>query len=158
MSGSVNDRGNNVAGGDKIRGMKTGFRELDFSGDVGIEAWGGTEAEVLEQAALGLFSLMAAGPVKRSVERRVFVGSTGGADRVVDWLNELIAEASLHGEVYGDAAVTLTPEGAIEAVIRGETIDERVHELRFDVKAATYHDLEFRKTAAGFRARIVFDL
>jgi len=48
-----------------------GFREFEHSGDVGIEAWGATRAELIEHATRGLFALLvwrapsdnAAGPV-----------------------------------------------------------------------------------------------
>lgn len=137
--------------------MRSGFSEIDFSGDVGIEAWGPTEQDVLAQAAYGLFNLMVSGSVRPDISRRVTVRSDNAEDLVVDWLNELISTASLNGEVYGEVDVRPTGDSGIEAEVRGEVIDEK-HRLRFDVKAATYHRIVFRPTDDGFYIRVIFDL
>lgn len=137
--------------------MRSGFSEIDFSGDVGIEAWGPTERDVLAQAAYGLFNLMVSGTVRPVISRRVTVTSDNAENLVVDWLNELISTASLNGEVYGEVDVRPAGESGIEAEVRGEAIGEK-HRLRFDVKAATYHRIVFRATENGFYIRVIFDL
>jgi SHS2 domain-containing protein len=137
--------------------MKNGFSEIDFSGDVGIEAWGHTEEEVLAQAAYGLFSLMVSGDVNPATSRRFTVQSDSAENLLVDWLNELISTASLNGEVYRAVEVRLTGPFGIRAEVSGEAIDEK-HRLRFDVKAATYHRMVFRETDEGFYIRVIFDL
>ena len=138
--------------------MKRFFNEFDFSGDVGIEAWGTTRAEVLENAACGLFSLIVAGGVEPGLERKIEVTSQGEENLLVDWLSEIITTVATFGEVYVSVDVKEVGPGSVEGRLRGEPIDERKHRLRFDVKAATSHNLVFRRTENGFYARVVFDL
>jgi SHS2 domain-containing protein len=134
------------------------FREVDYSGDVGVEAWGASRSEVFANATRGLLGLMTWGRVDTEVLRRIEVHSSGAADVLVDWLSQVILAAAAHGEVYGDVTVERADETSAAGILRGAAFDAARHELRFDVKAATYHDLVFEATAGGFHARVIFDL
>ncbi len=134
------------------------FIELDHSGDVGIEAWGATRTELLENATRGLFGLMARAGVEPAIERPLDVRAGDPAGVVVEWLSAVILLAATHGEVYGGVRVDEADERSARGVVRGERVDEAVHELRFDVKAATYHGLVLEERDGGFHCRVVFDL
>jgi SHS2 domain-containing protein len=136
----------------------TGFVEIDHSGDVGVEAWGATRGEAIENVTRGLFGLWCRGHVEPVVERTIEVRSDAAGDLLVDWLSEVIACAATRGEVYGDVVVTATDEQSARGVLRGESVDAERHALRFDVKAATYHGLVFESDARGYHARVIFDL
>jgi SHS2 domain-containing protein len=135
-----------------------GHREIDHSGDVGIEAWGLSRAELLAQATRGLLALMTWSGVEPVVARRLAVRSAGPADLLVDWLAQVILTAATHGELYGDVAMEHADEYSAAGVLRGSAFDATRHALRFDVKAATYHGLVFEETERGFHARVIFDL
>jgi SHS2 domain-containing protein len=135
-----------------------GFVEIDHSSDIGIEAWGKDLAESLQNATLGLLSLLSWNPVERVVERRIRVSSVSAEDLFVDWLGEVISMVGTHGELYGEVNVERAGEWFAEGVLRGEKIDPERHALRFDVKAATYHRLAVDKRSDGYHARVIFDL
>jgi SHS2 domain-containing protein len=134
------------------------FAEVDHSGDVGIEAWGDDEVEALENATLGLFSLMVYPGVSAAVERALEVQADNDEDMVVDWLSEVIATASTNAEVYSEVRIERAGPHSVRGVIRGERIDSGRHQLRLEVKAATYHGLEVDRSGDGCRVRVVFDL
>jgi SHS2 domain-containing protein len=134
------------------------FKEFDHCGDVGIEAWGKTVERVIENATVGLFSLMTTRAVTPLVEREIYVDAASGEDALVDWLSEVITTASTFGELYADVSIERLAAFSLRGWIRGEPIDEHRHELRFDVKAATYHQLVFERIDEGFHARVIFDL
>jgi SHS2 domain-containing protein len=149
------------------------FTEIDHSGDVGIEARGGDVREMLENATLGLFSLLCwnnappgpfqdpsrtGGQVEAVVERPIRVEAESIEDLVVDWLNEVIAMTSAHGELYTSVTVRNATERSAEGLVRGESVDRDRHDLRFEVKAATYHALSVTRDENGARARVIFDL
>ena len=139
-------------------GGAAGFREIDYSGDIGVEAWGSTRAELLANATRGLFGLLSWSPAGGDVTRPVEVAAGAAADVLVDWLSAVILSAAMHGEVYGEVAVESADERGARGWVRGAAYDPARHALRFDVKAATYHDLAFESTDGGFRARVIFDL
>lgn len=134
------------------------FEEIDFSGDVGIDATGATLAELFGHVTAGLLSLMTSGAVEKSVTREVTASAGSSDDLLVDWLNEVIRLAATHGERYHDVVDVDVGETAARGVLRGEAVDEARHRLRFDVKAATYHGLSVRREGNVWRARVVFDL
>lgn len=134
------------------------FNEIDHSGDIGIEVRGADIESLLSNAARGLFGLLARNRVGRAVSRRVTVRSESYEDLLVDWLSELISCAASHGEVYGDVSVEALGPYFIEATLYGEPVDAVKHDLRFEVKAATYHSLRLEKIREGYFARVIFDL
>jgi len=134
------------------------FREFDHGGDIGIEAWGSDLAAMLENAAMGLFGLVARGRVEAAVERVIRVSSASAEDLLVDWLGEVITLSGIHGEVYGAVRIERSGEWFAEGVLLGEKADPSKHGFRFDVKAATYHRLAVEKKADGYRGRVIFDL
>lgn len=133
-------------------------RELDYSGDVGVEAWGETLAEVFEEATLGLFELVATNPPPPSRDRSLSVRAGDEAALLVDWLGEVIASAAVHGEVYSSVRVDACDGHEVRGTIAGAPADTAADALRFDVKAATYHQLLVEGVDGGYHARVIFDL
>jgi SHS2 domain-containing protein len=138
--------------------VQSPFAEIDHSGDVGIEARGRNVSELLTNATLGLFSLLYRGEVRPVVERVVRVESNSLEDLIVDWLGEVIAIGNAHGEMYQSVIVHDVDQLSAEGVLAGEPVDRDKHDLRFDVKAATYHALSVTKDDQGLRARVILDL
>jgi SHS2 domain-containing protein len=134
------------------------FIEIDHSGDIGIEVWGKDLAEVLENATMGLLSLLCRNEVQQGVERRIRVSSSSAEDLLVDWLGEVISVVGTYGELYGAARIDRIGEWYAEGVLRGERLDPEKHDLRFDVKGATYHGLAVGKRDDGYYGRVIFDL
>ena len=138
--------------------MDTPFVEIDHSGDIGIEARGSNMAELIENATLGLLGLFCRGGVEPIAERELNVDSSSREDLLVDWLAEVIATIGTHGELYSVVEVIQVGEFFARGVLRGEKVDPARHDLRFDVKAATYHGLSIEEAADGLRGRVIFDL
>lgn len=144
--------------GDSSNDMRRKFKEIDYGGDIGIEAWGENTARALENATLGLFSLMVRGGVSSKVEREIAVQAASAEDLLIDWLSEVITTAASRGEVYCQTQIRSTGPAAVRGVIRGEPVESGRHDLRFDVKAATYHDVLFESGEDGCHVRVIFDL
>jgi SHS2 domain-containing protein len=136
----------------------SGFREVDHSGDVGLELWGATLAELLANAARALGTLMTWSKIEPVSARRIEVRGSDPQDLLVEWLSALILACATHAELYASADVVVSEDVEASGVVFGEALDPARHALRFDVKAATYHGIMMEKTAAGYHARIVFDL
>ena len=138
--------------------MTRSYEEFDYSGDIGIEVWGSDMSDVLKNATMGLFSLMCQTGVRETVERRIEVSSTSPEDLLVDWLGEVISTGGAHGEIYAAVEIVHVGEWHAEGILRGEPVDAGRHDLRFDVKAATYHGLAVEKREDGYYGRVIFDL
>ncbi len=135
-----------------------GYEEIDYSGDVAIEARGATRAEMIENATRGLMGLMAWSRVEPVVERPVEAACADAGGLLVDWLSAVILLAATHGEIYSDVSVRAAGHDALRGTVRGAPARDHAGQLRFDVKAATYHGLQVEETGEGWRCRVVFDL
>jgi SHS2 domain-containing protein len=135
-----------------------GVREAEHSGDVALELWGATHAELLARATEGLCRLMTWSAVEPVSSRRLEVRAADFTDLLVDWLSAVILSAATHAELYAGATVHVSDDGLATGVLHAAPLDPAQHRLRFDVKAATYHGLTVEQTAAGYHARVVFDL
>lgn len=133
-----------------------GYREVDWSGDVAVQAWGATRAEMVEEVTRGLLGLMAWKAPAPVLERPVTVSARDAGELLVDWLSAVIRLAATHGEVYGEVRVEHADANGAHGVIRGAPAAEG--ELRCDVKAATYHGLLVEERGGRHHCRVVFDL
>jgi SHS2 domain-containing protein len=127
--------------------------------DVGIWATGGTVAELFEALGLGLFALIT--DLHKVRPRSTRVISASGADPtalVVAYLSQLLLLQQTEGFVARqiEARPVGTPPTAVLATVSGETFDPLRHTPRVEVKAITWHALEF--DLVGRRARVIVDI
>ncbi len=135
-----------------------GVREVDHSGDVGLEVWGASREELLANATRGLCGLMTWSRVDPVSSRAVEVRAESFGDVVVEWLSAVILAAATNAELYAGATVEAASDQFAKGMLHAAPLDPARHELRFDVKAATYHGLLVERTPRGFHAHVVFDL
>lgn len=146
-----------------------GYRFLEHTADVGLEASGETLDEAFANAAAGLFALIAEGPVTPTEEVRVKVTATDLEELLVHWLNELLYLYDTEGLLFSRFRVhiflgekTGPPSFKLEAQVFGEKADPAKHTRMREVKAATYHGLQLQQRALGgtgrYLLRVVFDV
>lgn len=138
--------------------MEDPFVEIDHSGDIGIEANGKDLPQLVGNLTRGLFSLMYRGAVEATTWVRVKIESPTIEDLVVDWLCEVITVTGTSGRLYSEVDIVRAGDFFVDASLGGEPIDPSRHDLRFDVKAATYHRLLVERSRGVLRARVIFDL
>jgi SHS2 domain-containing protein len=83
-----------------------------------------------------------------------------GQDRaylLADWLNELLFAFESRRLLLREFEVSVSQDG-LQAVARGEVVDESRHTLDHEVKAVTYHGLKVEQTDAGWLAEVVLDI
>ena len=131
------------------------FTPIDHPSDVGIDVSGRSREEVFENAAFGMFSLMA--DLEKVEDRETFEINVKGDDPenlMINWLNELLYYSDAKSMSFKDFKVRKLEPGSLEATVAGEAIDPRRHSLFSGIKAATYNQLRVGKN----HARIIFDV
>ena len=140
------------------------YEYFDHTADVGIRI----EADTLEAAladagsafsALVVENLDAVRPVDEvRIELPAADETDGALDSLLfDWLAALLLEFESTRHIFCEFVVRRTPEGIV-ADVRGEPLDPDRHRLGHEVKAITYHQLEFRRTDRGYSGRVIVDL
>jgi SHS2 domain-containing protein len=135
------------------------FEILEHTADAGIVAHGDSLAELFENAAAGMFALMADSEgVRPTEERRVEIEAPNTERLLERWLTELLYYVDAQEMLLCLFQVDEASERKLRARVAGEHIDRRRHRLHFGVKAVTRHMLEVAPEDGGYRAQVLFDI
>jgi SHS2 domain-containing protein len=125
--------------------MKT-FELLDHEADVGIRSWGKTVEEAFEHGAQAMFSVMVnLDTVTPHEEIETQVRAEDLDSLFVEWLNELLAQRDISEMVFSEFSVDIAKvntEYILTGRAKGEQLHHEKHEIRTEVKAATYFGLK----------------
>jgi len=135
------------------------FEPVEHTADAGIRVYGSTLAELFENAALGMFDMIAdLRKVDLKTSRQVHVEADDREMLLVNWLSELNYLFQVHRELYKKFVMKQVTATTADAEIFGEAIDPGRHEIHTDLKAVTFHELFIKETAEGWVAQVIFDL
>ena len=135
------------------------FREIEHTGDTGIEVDAPTRAQLFARAALAMARLMVDEEgIERRERRQVEARGADDAETMHDMLAAALNLFLIDGFIWCDASAEERGEGVV-LTLEGERLDRKRHELLGEIKAVTYHQLSVTRTPAGaWRARIIFDI
>lgn len=135
-----------------------GFRLVEHTADVGVEAWGDDLAEAFAEAARGMTSVMVdLDAVEERERRRVAVSADDREDLLVRWLNELVFLFDTERLVFRRFEVQRLTDGELVADAWGERLDPARHVPGTLVKAATFHGLSVDPGPPA-HARVILDV
>ena len=135
------------------------FRILEHPADIGFEAFGSTREEVFANAARALFHLIIdLDSVEPRTEVAVRVEGSNPASLLINWLSELLFLNDAEDWLFSEFAVEQLDDRSLAARVRGEKFDRTRHRAKLQVKAITYHQLELKKMAEGWQARVFVDI
>lgn len=135
------------------------FREIEHTGDTGIEVDAPTRAKLFARAALAMARLMVdeAGIEKRE-RREVEARGADDADTMHDLLAAALNLFLIDGFIWRTTSAA-EDAGRVVLTLEGERFDRKRHALLGEIKAVTYHQLSVTRSSAGaWRARIIFDI
>ncbi|MGD8836741.1 MAG: archease [Desulfobacteraceae bacterium] len=139
--------------------MTRNYRLIDHTADFGLEIWGDDETALFEEAAKALFDLIFdPAAVKAQHCRTVEVQGDDWPDLMVNWLRELLYMFNGQERIVGNVAVTGIDKGRVQAAVAWEAFDPRRHEIKAEIKAVTYHQIDVGPCEGGWRARVIFDI
>ncbi|HEY6393991.1 MAG TPA: archease [Candidatus Binataceae bacterium] len=134
------------------------FREFEHTGDLGIEVFASSRAELLARAAIAMSQLMVEAQRVRSIEsRQIEVYADSDADLIHDLLAGALNLFLGDGFIWRDVKIEEANKG-VTADFSGEMFDPERHNLLTEIKAVTYHQLSVVESPSDWRARIIFDV
>lgn len=134
------------------------FGYFEHIADVGIIGRGKTLASAFEEGAKAMFNVMV--DIKKVAPKKTVKVSCSASNReelFVEWLNALLAQSSIHGMVFSKFSVKIT-DTKLTGTAYGEKLDVEKHEVKTEVKAATYGSLSVKKEGNDFVAKCVVDV
>ncbi len=138
------------------------FELIEHTADIGIEAAGRDLAELFENAAAGMFEIVA-DTASLTPSESIRVDAVSGAPAVdellVSWLEELIFLGETRSILLQRAEVDRLEDGHVSGTASGEPLDNNRGAVRDGVKAVTYHQLKVEELPeGGWSCRVIFDV
>ncbi len=137
----------------------TGWRIIEHTADTGLVIESDDLPALFEQAADGLFEMIAERRGRRS-EQSVDIEVTGvdWPDLMFCWLRELLGVWTGGERIPVEARILQLAPYWIRAEVKTAAYDPAVHRLGEEIKAVTYHQLRVEKIDGGWRAQVIFDI
>jgi SHS2 domain-containing protein len=142
--------------------LKIGFELFDHTADIGVHAFGERIADVFEQAARSMYSIIFHGSVpiiKPKGEFQIKIQSSDLEQLMVDWLNEILYIYSTENIVISGFQIEINKEEfLINAFVEGEKLSNQLLKGTGEIKAVTYHMLEVKNIDNHWEAKVLFDI
>ena len=135
------------------------YETFEHTADIGIRVRAGSVAELMADAARGLFAVMVENmEAVRNVEETTFqIAGEDIEELFHDWLAELLYTFYVRRLVLSEFDVRLGP-AELTATARGEPIDPSRHKIAAEVKAITWCGLKVEHQPDGWLAEVVVDI
>jgi SHS2 domain-containing protein len=135
------------------------YKLLDHTADIGIEFWGKTKKELFENAVEAMFDLIVdLTGINNVNDKVVAIKGTDAEDLLVNFLREALYLFNGKKWIIKQCKLLEMKSGQIVAQLQGEPYDSDKHQLKTEIKAVTYHGLSVKKTARGWKAKVIFDV
>jgi SHS2 domain-containing protein len=130
------------------------------SADFVVDVYGETLNKLFANCAEACFFAMTNIDKVRPVKDLNLIVDAENIDELLyNFIAELIYLKDIEKMFFSRFDVNIADnEKSLKAVVAGDTIDYINHEIKSDVKAITYHDLQIKKSEDGFVTRVMLDL
>ncbi len=134
--------------------------------DISFEAKGATLNEMFESAGLAVTNTMTKnlGSVKPKIKKTIKLEAKNVEKLLFEFLQEFVywkdKDLLLFSGISVDIIEQKKPETnyVLEAVLSGEKLDSKKHEMLVDVKAVTWHLFKVEKSVSGWTCHVVLDV
>ena len=136
------------------------FLEKIAIADIAFEVTASTLNGLFEESGMAASDIMVnMKTVKPKIKKTIKLSADSLENLMYDFLGELIFLKDTKGFLFKKYSVKVDEKKcSLTAVMAGEKIDRKRHDLRNDLKAITMHMFVLEKRGKGWYARIVVDI
>ena len=135
------------------------YEQFPHTADIGIRVFGKDLKELFENAAFGMFDVIAdLEGIKASEEENVEVHGAVPEELLIAWLDELLYRFCTKDIIYSKFEIEELSEDRIKAKVSGRPIAANRNRLKTEIKAVTYSGLKIKETPGGYEVEIIFDV
>lgn len=133
------------------------YEYFEHQADIGIIGKGKTIEEAFEQAAQAMFNIMVDIKKVKPKEKIIIKADAEQLEQLfIEFLNELLAQKDIKEMVFSKFKVKINKLKVI-AEAYGEKLQDK-HNLKTEVKAATYSALKVEKDKNNYVVRCIVDV
>ena len=135
------------------------YRLFDHTADLGMEFFGASREELFVSAGTGIFDVISdINQIKAEKTFQINVEGIDLEDLLVNWLRELLYLHQVKRMLLREFHISEMNDLHLKGSVRGEPFDAKRHEIKKEVKAATYHNIEVTENKGRWTARVIFDV
>ncbi len=135
------------------------YEQLDHAGDIRIKIYGGSFKELFENAGYALFDLITdIDKINADSTEYVEVSGVDREELIVNWLAELNYLFLTESKIFNKFDIEHLTDTELSATVFGEKFNPFHHELKNEIKAVTFHDLQIVEKRNHWETKIVFDI
>jgi SHS2 domain-containing protein len=135
------------------------YEQLEHVGDIRIKVFGDTIKDLFINAGFALFDIMIAGEkAKNEFAETIEVSGIDREELIVNWLTELNYLFLTESKIFNTFEIERFTETEITAIVLGEKLNPHFHEIKNEIKAVTFHDVEIVQKKKKWETKIVFDI
>ena len=136
-----------------------GYEIFEHTADIGIRAWGTEFAEVFEEAAKALFSVIVdLKTVSPRQKLKIELAAESGEELFLVWLKELLFIFETRHLLLSEFKVGELSFEKLSAEIGGELIDRAKHALGPEIKAVTRHQFKLTQEKGRYLTEVILDI
>ncbi|MFC1826281.1 archease [Thermodesulfobacteriota bacterium] len=135
------------------------YKLIDHTADFGIHVFGSDSKELFANAAYAMFDMLTEiGLLKGTDSIDLLVNGDDWSDLMVNWLRELLYFWNGKELLVQKVRIMSLSDTELSANIDFDPFDPDRHEIKIEVKAVTYHQIQVTGGPEGWEARIIFDV
>lgn len=132
---------------------------FDHTADIGLAAEADSLAELMAALAEGLADVICdRAQLAVAERRRITVEAEDTEALAVDFLSAVLSAIEVDRFLVAAVDVPRADANSLTAELGGEPYDPARHELKTEVKAVTYHQLEVAREGDRWTGRVILDL
>jgi len=135
------------------------YKLIEHTADLGIEVWGSDLKDLFAHSAQAMYELIAELDLVTATD--VFEVRIEAQDRdelLRNWLSELLYYFNVEDMLLGDFIITELDDTHIVSTAKGEKADPQRHNLKREIKAVTFHNLNIKEKDNKLTTDIIFDV
>ncbi len=135
------------------------YEVIDHTADLGIHVFGADAKDLFANAAFALFDLITdIDTLKGLNEHEVHITGDDWPDTMVNWLRELLYLWTCKEMLVKITNISYLTEHELTATVKFDPYDPDRHEIKNEIKAVTYHQIQVEKGPLGWKSKIIFDV
>ena len=135
------------------------YELIEHTADIGIKVIAKTLEELFENAALGMFSIIAdLNQIKPKEHLEIEVEAESRNELLFNWLRELLYQSSTTYIIFKEFNIQQISDKKISALAWGEKIENKKNVIKTEIKAVTYCDFKLEKKDSLWEAQVIFDV
>jgi len=139
--------------------IRTNFKIIDHTADIGIHAVGKTPEELFESCALGMiYIIMGDQNFCAEAKRNIQVEGIDNEDLLYSFLSDVLYFVDGEDFITTGFRNSVIKDGKFETTALGFHLNPENHHIETEIKAVTYHLMKIVENEGVWKTDVIFDV